>query len=220
MQYRDRVLIDTPIPVLFKGGAGATVVAYIQYEGDTGNSVAVSLTEIPTPVQGVGIYVGSYVPTLNGWYYVTLHATLNGNVVGSDVTRFYSFTAEEESTGGSVRPGDPILQEVQVKIGTVARLAYRGVSGMTVTGKVVFESELATPDAQGITIPFTQQAVPSGYTPLYLGSFSPTRAGRYYVYVKSVPSGGEGLIIISAFNNLPFSRAAGTIKSSATSTVT
>lgn len=220
MQYRDRVLIDTPIPLLFKAGPGAVVVAYIQYADDASVNAEVTLSEITTPVGHVRIYAGTYTPSRNGWYYVSLRATVNDIDAGTDATRFYSFTAEEESTGGNVRPGDPILQEVQVKIGTVARLAYRGVSGMTVTGKVVFESELTTPDAQGVTIPFTQQAVPLGYTPLYLGSFSPTREGRYYVYVKSVPSGGEGLIVISAFNNLPYSRAAGTIKSSATSTVT
>lgn len=220
MQYRDRVLIDTPIPLLFKAASGISVIAKLQYAGNVGTIDEVPLTEITTGVVGVSIYVGSYVPTQNGWYYCTFYAAAGDTPVGVDVTRFYSFTAEEETVGTGTRPGDPVLQELQVKIGTVARLAYRGAASMTVTGRVVFESDLATPDQSGVVVPFAPQTVPTGYSPLYLASFSPTREGKYYVYIKSVPSGGEGLIIISAFNTLPYSRAAGTIKSSASSTVT
>jgi len=219
MQYRDRVLIETPIPLLFKSDAGALVVAYIQYADDATVNDEVTLTELDTPTGHVRIYAGAYAPARNGWYYVTFRASINDIGIGTDAIRFYAFTAEEEAAANGASLGEPLLQEVQVKIGTVARLAYRGATGLTVTARAVFEADLADP-TQGVAVSFTQQVVPSGYTPLYLGSFSPTREGRYYVYVKSVPSGGEGLIVISAFNNLPYSRAAGTIKSSATSTVT
>ena len=218
MQYRDRVLIDTPIPLLFKGTGGAQVNAYVQYADDPATNETVSLSEITTPTGHIRIYAGAYTPSRNGWYYVTFRATLNGVEVGTDATRFYSFTAQEENSSGGAKIGEPTLQEMQVKVGTTARISYRGIPGLTVAGIVVFESELATP-SQGVSITFTQQTGIPGYNALYLGSFSPTRAGKYYVYINSSPAGGEGLVVLSSFTTLPFNRAAGTIKTSATSTV-
>jgi len=216
MQYRDRVLIDTPIPLLFKCGPGAVVVAYIQYADDASVNAEVPLSEITTPTGHVRIYAGAYTPSRNGWYYVSLRATVNDIDVGTDATRFYSYSEAEQSAGDI---GEPVLQEISVKVGELATLVYRGIVGLTVDAKVVFQADLADPST-GLVLEFELQPTPTGFKPMYLATFAPTREGKYYVYVKTLPTGGEALIVVNAFRTLPYSRAAGTVKSSATSTVT
>lgn len=219
MQYKDRVLVDTPIPLFFKGGPGLVVEAYVFHPDYPLEAQTVSCTVIETPADHLKIYACSVVPNHLGWYHVTIRAaTPDGDTVSADATRFYVYSPTEE--GASTSIGEPVLQEVAVKVGERTTLAYRGVAGISVTGLLVFQDDLSQPEAAGFPLAFTGQPVPTGYRTIYLATVTPTREGKYYVYVKTTPSGGEGLIIVNAFKTLPYSRSAGTIKSSATSTVT
>jgi len=217
MQYRDRVLVGTPIPLVFKFRPGAQVSCAIQHSDNPAVSVQIDLVEVPSPAAETCFYVGSYVPATVGWYYATALLVAGDASVGMDATRFYCY-AQEDDLPSNI--GEAVVQEIQVKVGSQASLAYRGLPDLTVVGRAVYEADTATPDASGLAVPFSPQTVPTGFSPLYLASFTPTREGKYYVYVKTTPAGGEALIVVNAFKTLPYSRAAGTIKSSATSTVT
>lgn len=212
MQYKDRVLVGMPIPLVFKFRPGAQISCTIQHADSPGTHTTVSLVEVPSPVSDICFYAGTFVPDQVGWYYATATLNVDGGSVGADALRFYSFSQEDD-----VPPsiGEAVVQEIPVKVGTTALLAYRGLPELLVEGSVVYESETS-----GISLTFTPRSVPAGFSALYAASFSPTREGRYFVHIKTTPSGGDALIVVSAFKTLPYSRAAGTIKSSATSTVT
>lgn len=219
MQYKDRVLVDTPIPLFFKGSPGLLVEAYIAHPDYPLEAQLVQCTTLETPADHLKIYACSTVPTRLGWYHVTFRASIpDGDTVASDATRFYAYSSTEEGSSTSI--GEPVLQEVSVKVGERTSLAYRGVAGLQVSGLLVFQDDLAQPEARGLAVSFVGQPAPTGYRTIYLATVTPTREGKYYVYVKTTPAGGEALIVVNAFKTLPYSRAAGTIKSSATSTVT
>ena len=212
---KDAVQRGTPIPLFFKGSSGLSVEAYIQHPDFPAEAQLVPLTEITTAVDHIKVYVGTYTPNELGWYVVTFRASSSGTTIGSDATRFYSY-AEGQTAAEPV--GEALLQELSVKVGSSASITYRGIAGLTVQAKVVHESELLSPNS-GTDLTFTAQPAPTGYKPLYLATFSPTREGKFYVYIKASEAGGEALAVVSAFRTLPYSRATGSIKSTATSTV-
>ncbi len=212
---KDAVQRGTPLPLFFKSGGGLSVEAYVQHPEFPTEAALVSLTEIPTAVDHIKVYVGTYTPNELGWYVVTFRAYLGETTVGSDATRFYSYSAGQ-TAAESV--GEAVTHEITAKVGSTASISYRGIAGLTVTGKVVHESELLTPE-NGITIQLSEKPAPVGYRSLYLASFTPTREGRFFVYLRASEEGGDALTVIQAFTTLPYSRAAGSIKSTATSTV-
>lgn len=212
---KDAVLRGTPIPLFFKADTGLQVEAYVQHPDFPAEALMVALTEIPTATDHIKIYVGTYTPNEVGWYSVTYRVFDGDATAGSDASRFYSFSEAEQSTG---TVGEPVLQELSVKVGDTATITYRGILGLTVAGKIVHESELLTPEA-GLALSFAAKPVPTGFKPMYLATFVPTREGKHFVYIKTTPEGGEALVVVSAFRTLPYSRATGSIKSTATSTV-
>lgn len=213
---KDAVLRGTPIPLFYKAATGITVEALVQHPDYPEETASVILVELPTAAEHIKVYVATYTPNQTGWYHVTFRAYAGDVTVSTDANRFYSYTEAEQSTGAV---GEPVLQEITVKVGEVASIAYRGITGLSVQGQVVFEEDLLSPNT-GLVLAFDEKPTPTGFKPMYLASFAPTRAGKHYVYVKTTPAGGEALVVVNAFKTLPYSRAAGTIKSSATSTVT
>ena len=218
MQYRDRVLVDTPFPLVVRSVAGATVVCTVQSAAVPEEEETVVLSEVPSSFEVLKFFAGTYVPTVAGWYYVTSTSTLGEQELGIDSFRFYCYTADEDVAGSAPFVGEAVQQEVAAKVGEPAHLSYRGTPGLSVTAKIVHETELQTPNI-GIVVSLTAQPVPTGYSPLYTAQFVPTREGKHYVYIRTTPGGGEALLVVSAFRTLPYSRAAGSIKSTATSTV-
>jgi hypothetical protein len=212
---KDTILRGTPIPLFYRADTGLQVEAYVQHSDFPGEALMVSLTEIPTAAGHIKVYVGTYVPNETGWYTVTYRLFNGGVTLGSDASRFYSYS-EAEQASGSI--GEPVLQELSVKVGDTATVAYRGIAGLSVAGKIVHESEVLTPET-GLSLLFSGKPAPAGFKPMYLASFVPTREGKHFVYIKTNPVGGEALVIVSAFRTLPYNRAAGSIKSTATSTV-
>jgi hypothetical protein len=212
---KDAVLRGTPIPLFYKAETGLLVEAYVQHPDFPSEALMVSLVEIPTAADHIKIYVGSYTPSEVGWYNVTYRAFSGDATAGTDASRFYSYSEAEQAVG---TVGEPVLQELSVKVGDTATVAYRGILGLTVVGKVVHESDLLTPEA-GLALSFLVKPAPTGFKPVYLASFVPTREGKHFVYVRTTPEGGEALVIVSAFRTLPYSRSTGSIKSTATSTV-
>lgn len=212
---KDAVLRGTPIPLFYKTDSGLSVEAYVQHPDFPGESLMLSLTELPTAAGHIKVYVAAFTPTQLGWYHVTFRASNGGTTLSTDASRFYSYSEAEQAVGNI---GEPALQEILVKVGDTATLAYRGSVGLEVSGRVVFQEDIATP-SNGLSLVFSAVPAPVGFKPLYLATFSPNREGKHYVYIKTTPAGGEGLIVVSAFKTLPYSRASGTIKSSATSTV-
>jgi hypothetical protein len=213
---KDSVLRGTPTPLFFKAATGLTVEALVQHPDFPGETAVVSLSELPTAAGHIKVYVATFTPEELGWYHVTFRAYSGDTTIATDATRFYSYSEAEQSAGAT---GEPVLQEISVKVGELATLVYRGIVGLTVDAKVVFQADLADPST-GLVLEFELQPTPTGFKPMYLATFAPTREGKYYVYVKTLPTGGEALIVVNAFRTLPYSRAAGTVKSSATSTVT
>jgi len=212
---KDAVLRGTPIPLFYKAETGLLVEAYVQHPDFPSEALMVSLVEIPTAAEHIKVYVGSYTPSEVGWYNVTYRAFSGDATAGTDASRFYSYSEAEQAVG---TVGEPVLQELSVKVGDTATITYRGILGLTVAGKIVHESELLTPEA-GLALSFAAKPVPTGFKPMYLATFVPTREGKHFVYIRTTPEGGEALVVVSVFRTLPYSRATGSIKSTATSTV-
>lgn len=68
----------------------------------TGEATTVSLvkSDALSSVQQF-VYVGNYVPTAEGWYFVQYVAKQDGVIRGSSVSRFYAAPATASSSGGS-----------------------------------------------------------------------------------------------------------------------